>query len=116
MKSVIRKMLLGLVALVALCLFLHFAISLGRRPAPGVTAENFKYLYKGMTEEEVEMRMGGRGELWGRVTLAHCTIWRGQDCEIHIWFGVDATEGEMIMHDGVHVQLPERTKWPWWPW
>ena len=90
-----RRRLLILSALLLLPL-VGFGIYFLTPPKPGVTRENFRRLHKGMTQEEVESILGGKGRIDGLMIRpylgergTHVEDWRNQ---IYISITFDGSE------------------------
>jgi hypothetical protein len=74
-------------------------------PKPGVTLENFRRLHRGMTKEEVDVLLGGPGEVTGFVNnMARTRYWYGDHCRVSIrsssFVTLDAASGEIRTDDG----------------
>jgi hypothetical protein len=76
---VLSGVLLGL-GLVALVVWLFVP------PKPGVTAENFHRLRRGMSEQEVEAILGKPGEATVSFTFGPDTYWAGEHSQVDVWF------------------------------
>jgi hypothetical protein len=89
---------------------------LARPPIPGITPENFKRLYAGMSEEEAIAILGRKPRPGGRMTHHHLDNWDESDCQVHldtcdIWTpnfgpqGPTLSHGHMRLADGTTLEL-----------
>jgi hypothetical protein len=113
-KSTMQKRLLqgGLVFLSFTTLILLVEL-VRRQPSPGVTRDNFERLHEEMTEKEVEAIMGSPGEHGIDFLGGHTTLWRGQDCVVHITFvGEHASTGRLFGPNYLILHLREKPETP----
>jgi hypothetical protein len=108
-----KRMLLAFGLLFCLALVALVGVSRLRPPKPGVTPENFRRLYKGVSEPEAEAVLGGPGKVAGHMTFQHGTAWEGEHCRVCIWFselrpGWSAETGTLKTDDGQTIDLPSQ--------
>jgi hypothetical protein len=116
-----RKLLLLLaVGLLALGLVASVAVPWLLAPRAGVTADRFRKLELGLTEEEVEAVLGAPAESSTGFCLdggqdVTVKYWRGERCWVTVSFSGGVFEGELQTDDGrvwfLSSRRPEPTFW-----
>ncbi len=74
-------------------------------PAPGVTPENFKRLYKGMGEKEAEAVLGRKADESAHVTGHHFSYWAQGDYRVYLDVSDTLLAGDMTLPDGKKMDL-----------